>query len=167
MSNMQVDEASRAPEREQPRWAYWLCGAGLIVAILLVASALSPWVRHEWSLSLFRQNHPYTQLAFNQAETLPVTVVSGKEIRVSFAITNDEGRPVSYHYVVASGSGVKLEPLSSSSDTVASGATWNVESTVTPKCEMTSCRVQVSLPQQDERIDFIFTYQDQNRPKKK
>jgi hypothetical protein len=167
MNKMQVDQASRAPEREHPRWAYWLCGAGLLAAILLVASALSPWVRHEWSLSLLRQNDPYTQLAFNQAEALPVTVVRGKEIRVSFAITNDEGKPVSYQYVVASGSGTKLAPLSSSSDTVAAGATWNVDSTVTPKCETNSCRLQVSLPRQGERIDFMFTYQDQNSSKKK
>ena len=167
MSNMQIDEAYRAPEREQPQWAYWLCGAGLLAAILLVASTLSPWVRHEWSLSLFRQKDSYTQLAFNQAEALPVTVVRGKEIRISFAITNDEGKPASYHYVVASGSGAKLEPLSSSSDTIAAGATRNVDSTVTPKCETISCRVQVSLPQQGERIDFMFTYQYQSSSKKK
>jgi hypothetical protein len=167
MNKMQVDQTSRVPEREHPRWAYWLCGAGLLAAILLIASALSPWVRHEWSLSLLRQNDPYTQLAFNQAEALPVTVVRGKEIRVSFAITNDEGKPVSYQYVVASGSGAKLAPLSSSSDTVAAGAIWNVDSTVIPKCETNSCRVQVSLPRQGERIDFMFTYQDQNSSKKK
>jgi hypothetical protein len=166
MSNMPNDEAARAPEREQPRWAYWLCGAGILAVVLVAGSALSPWIRHEWSLSLFRQNDPYTQLAFNQAEALPATVAGGKGIRVSFAITNDEGKPVSYHYVIASGSGAELESLSSSTETVAAGATWNVDSTVTPKCETNSCRVQVSLPRQGERIDFMFTYQDQSSSKK-
>lgn len=158
MRTERLEEASRTRESEQPRWTWWLCGAGLLTAILVVASMLSPWVRHEWALSLSRQNLPFTQLAFSRAEALPVTVVSGEVIRVSFAITNDEGKPVSYQYVVASGSGAKLQSLGSSSETVAAGATWNVDSSMVPKCETSTCRVQVSLPQQGERIDFMFTY---------
>jgi hypothetical protein len=161
---MKMDE--KIPVSEQPRWAYWACGAGLLAAIILVTSTLSPWVRHEWSLSLSRQNEPYTQLAFNQAEALPVTVVRGRGVRISFTITNDEGKPMFYHYVVESGSGNKLYELSSSSGTVAAGATWNVDSTVTPNCEMASCRLQVSLPLQGERIDFNFVDKRQNVSKK-
>lgn len=167
MSNMQFDETSRASEREQPRWTWWLCGTGLLATILIVASMLSPWVRHEWSLSLFRQNDPYTQLAFDRAAALPVIVVHGEKILVSFSITNDEGKTVSYQYVVASGSGSKLQSLTSSSMTVASGVTWNVNSNIIPKCETTTCRVQVSLPRQDETIDFMFTYEDASGVKKK
>ena len=36
-----------------------------------------------------------------------------------------------------------------------------------PKCAETACRVQVSLPRQGESIDFMFTYQDKSRTKKK
>lgn len=159
MRPTRVYEASRASELEQPRWVWWLCGAVLITAILVIASMLSPRIHHELALSLSRQNEPYTQLAFNQAQVLPVTVVSGQKVRVSFAVTNDEGKSMSYQYVVASGSGTKLQSLSSSVGVVAAGATWNVNSTVVPKCETATCRVQVSLPQQGEKIDFIFIYQ--------
>jgi hypothetical protein len=76
-NNIASDEASyAAARREQPRWAWWLCGTGLAAAVLVAASVLSPWVRHEWALSLFRQNTPYTQLGFDNASALPVTAVS-------------------------------------------------------------------------------------------
>lgn len=159
MRNEQFSEMSRAPGVEQPRWSWWLCGAGLLAAILTVASMLSPWVRHEWALSLSRQNPPYTQLAFGRAEALPATVAGGEYIHVSFSITNDEGKAMSYQYVVASGSGKQMHSLRSSRETVAAGATWNADKSILPICETTTCRVQVSLPQQGEEIDFVFAYQ--------
>jgi hypothetical protein len=151
------DELDASPD-EQPRWDYWLYGAGIVTVILIVASLLSPWVRHEWALSLGRQNTPYTGLGFNSAVALPATAVRGKAIPVAFTITNDEGKQVLYRYVVASGSGSKLEKLSSATKIVASGASWNVDIAVAPKCMASPCRIQVALPQQNENIDFIFTY---------
>lgn len=159
MRNIQFDEPSRAPRNEQPRWTWWLFGTGFLATILIVASMLSPWVRHEWSLSLFRQDAPYTQLAFTRAEALPVTIVSGTPIPIYFAITNNEGKQMSYQYVVASGSGTKMQSLSSSNVTVAAGETSTVVTHIVPKCETTTCRIQVSLPRQGEEIDFIFKYQ--------
>lgn len=156
---MELDEIPR----EQPRWGWWLGGTGLVAVLLVVVGVLSPSVRHQLSLSVSRQNTVYTQLAFTNATALPSTAVRGKAIHVSFLVTNDEGMPVLYQYVVASGSGTKLESLSSSSKTVASGAIWNVDTNVVPKCAATACRVQVSLPQQGESIDFIL--QDKNAPK--
>ena len=105
-------------------------------------------------------------LVLTRLQALPVTAVRGKDIPISFAITNDEGKPVSYQYVVASGSGAKLESLSSATETVAAGATWNVDSHCSAQVRRRlRCRVQVSLPQQGERIDFMFTYQDQEQLK--
>lgn len=167
MNHMEFHEESQASQHEQPRWEFWLYGAGLVTAVLVVASLLSPWVRHEWALSLGRQNTPYTQLGFNSAAVLPVTAVRGKGIPISFAITNDEDKQVSYQYVVASGSGAKLESLSSATNTVAVGASWDVNITIVPKCAETACRVQVSLPRQGESIDFMFTYQDKSSTKSK
>jgi hypothetical protein len=173
MSNTDFGRMTRAAQREQPpeepreppRWGWWLCGAGLVAVILIGASMLSPYARHQLALSLFRQSTQYTQLGFTNAPALPATGVRGKAINISFAITNDEGKQMSYDYVVSSGSGAKLESLASSSRTVASGATWDVNTTVVPKCTATACRVQVSLPQQDESIDFI--YQDKSAAKTK
>jgi hypothetical protein len=85
-------------------------------------------------------------------------VVRGKDVSISFDITNDEGKQMSYQYVVASGSGSKLERLHSATNTVATGGSWNVDITVLPKCAESTCRIQVSLPEQRESIDFTVTY---------
>lgn len=167
MSHMEFREASDAAQSEQPRWEFWLYGAGLVTVVLVVASLLSPWVRHEWALSLGRQNTPYTQLGFSNASTLPITAVRGKGIPISFVITNEEGKQISYQYIVASGSGTKLKLLSSATKTVAAGASWDVDLTMLPNCAEAACRVQVSLPRQSESIDFRFTYQDKSRTKEK
>lgn len=166
-SQMESNVESEVPKDEQPRWDLWLYGAGFVTAVLIVASLLSPWVRHEWALSLGRQNKSYTQLGFNRAASLPVTAVRGNGIPISFFITNGEGKPVSYKYVVASGSGTTFKSLSSANKVVASGASWNVDVTVVPKCAQSACRIQVSLPQQGESIDFAFTYTDKSSKKNK
>ncbi len=172
MSNAEYGEVPRASlrdqprVREEPRWRWWLGGTGAIAAILLIATLVSPWVRHEWALSLSRQTTPYTQLAFNSAAGLPATAVRGQGIPVSFTITNDEGQPVSYQYVVASGSGTQLKTLSTSTETVSSGATWVVDINVVPECTKTDCRVQVSLPKQGESIRFMFNIKDKSAAKK-
>lgn len=158
-------EDSRDPEHKQPRWDLWLYGTVVVTLLVVAVTWLSPRVRHEWALSLGRQNTPYTQLGFNSAVALPTTAVRGKDIPISFVITNDEGKQVSYRYVVASGSGTKLESLSSATSVVAAGASWDVNTTVVPKCATSACRVQVSLPQQAESIDFMFTYQAKSSTK--
>jgi hypothetical protein len=156
---------SRAPAYERPRWDLWLYGTVIVTVIVVAASWLSPWVRHEWALSLGRQDIPYTQLAFDSAAALPATAVRGKNVPVSFVITNKENKQVSYKYIVASGSGTELVSLSSATKVVAAGASWYVKTTVTPKCPASACRVQVSLPQQAESIDFEFTYQNPSKTK--
>jgi len=160
-------EEPQPAERNAPRWDLWLYGTALVTAILVAATLLSPWVRHEWALSLGRQNTPYTQLGFTRSADLPVTAVRGKGIPVSFAVANDEGKQMSYQYVIASGSGTTLASLSSATNVVAAGATWNVNITVVPKCAASACRVQVSLPRQNEKIDFMFSYPKTSSAKKK
>lgn len=167
MSATDVDEEPQSSEGNAPRWDLWLYGTALVAAVLVVVSLLSPWVRHEWALSLGRQNTPYTQLGFTSAANLPVTAVRGNGIPVSFAVTNDEGKQMSYQYVVSSGSGTTLASLSSATQVVAAGAVWNVNITVLPKCAESACRVQVSLPRQGESIDFIFSYPAKSAAKKK
>lgn len=170
MRNMGFGEVPRAARHEPPRWEWWLGGVGLLTAALVFASLLSPWVRHQWALSLGRQTTPYTQLGFNDAAALPATAVSGKDIPISFIITNDEGKEMSYQYVVASGSGTKLASLKSATKTVAAGASWDVNVAIVPKCAATAttCRVQVSLPRQkNESINFKFKYQNKSSKKSK
>lgn len=161
MTNSELDDRPR----EQPRWGWWLGGVALAAAILAAAGVLSPGIRHQLALSVFRQTTPYTPLAFSDATALPATVVRGRPIRLSFLITNDEGKTMPYQYVVASGSGTKMTSLTSAAKTVAAGTTWNVSTTVMPKCVQTACRVQVSLPGQDESIDFNFQYKTAKKAK--
>ena len=166
-SDGQPDEDAQVTRLQAPRWDLWLLGTGLLAIALAVASFLSPSVRHEWAMSLGRQPTPYTQLGFTNAASLPTTGVPGKGIPVSFTITNDEGRQVSYRYVVASGSGTKLTTLSSGTTALAAGTSWDVGIVVVPKCAAASCRVQVSLPEQNESIDFMLTYPTQSGKKTK
>jgi hypothetical protein len=156
MSNIDFGNVPDDTPREQPRWAWWLFGAGLVSALAIAASMVSPYVWHQLAISLFRQTTPYTQLAFKDATTLPGIVAQGQPMGISFTITNDEGKSVDYHYVVSSGSGTGLVSLTSGSSTVAAGATWVVNTTVVSQCTRDTCRVQVSLPEQNESIDFIY-----------
>jgi hypothetical protein len=165
----QPDEDAQLSQRERPRWDFWLLGTGLLAIALAAASYMSPWVRHEWALSVERQPTRYTQLGFTNAASLPATGVRGAGIPLSFIVTNNEGTQVSYRYVVASGSGTKLTALSSGTKVLAAGDSWAVGIVVVPKCAATSasCRVQVSLPEQAESIDFIVKYPVQTGAKTK
>jgi hypothetical protein len=163
----QPDEDAQVSRYQSPRWDFWLLGTGLLAIALAVASFLSPWVRHEWSLSVQRQPAPYTQLGFTNTASLPATGVAGKGIPVSFNITNDEGRQVSYRYVVESGSGTTLTTISSGTTVIDAGQSSGVHLVVVPKCAAASCRVQVSLPEQNESIDFMLTYPAQTGKKGK
>jgi hypothetical protein len=155
--NSDAVETDNPPQRQRPRWSLWAASTVLTFAVLIATSVLSPYVRHEWALSLWRQDPAYTELGFNDAAALPVHAMHGKAIRVSFAITNDGSGPVSYRYTIMSGSGARLDPLSSATGTVAPGETWNVDKWIVPKCSQAICRVQVAVPQVHERIYFILT----------
>jgi hypothetical protein len=165
MRNVDIGQAPEDLQREQPNWGLWLFGATLVTGILLVAAMLSPYIRHQFAVSLTRQTTPYTQLAFTRAVSLPATVVRGEAVDVSFTITNNEGKPVAYRYLISSGSGSTLQSLSSSGRTVAAGAMWEVDTSVVPKCAQSACRVQVSLPQQAESIDFMFESENTTKHK--
>ena len=154
-SNNEPDSGDYAVARQQPSWRWWLCGALLTLATI-IESMLSPYLRHEWKVSLGHQPASYTELSFNDAIGLPTIAMRGKAIHVSFTVTNESSEPVSYRYLIASGSGVQLKSLGASSNTVAPGASWVVSRLVVPRCSENTCRVQVSLPQQNEKIDFIL-----------
>jgi len=155
--NTRADKMSHLSERRPPRWRWWFSGAVIALAIIAVTSTLSPYVRHQWALSLGRQPTSYTELAFTRASALPTTAVRQKKLQISFTITNDEEKPIDYRYVLSSGSGTQLKSLSSSSNTVNPGAVWRVNKLITPECQHITCRIQVSLPLQHENIDLLLT----------
>ena len=74
---------------------------------------------------------------------------------------------MSYRYVVASGSGEKLVSLNSASALVAAGGSWTVSITVVPNCTESSCHIKVSLPGQNESIDYLLTYAAKSSKKSK
>ena len=81
------------------RWWPWVAG---IVAIGVGVSLLFPTARHQWALSVVRQPTPYTTLSFVHAVALPTAVPTEGEVSFSFTIANNEGRDMTYHYVVSS-----------------------------------------------------------------
>ena len=142
---------------KRPRLEFWAWGSVLTLLLIVVTSIISPYVRHEWGLSLGRESTTYAELGFTDASALPAHVVRGKALRVSFAVTNNGTRPISYRYVISSGTGRQLIALSSETSSVAAGKIWEVNSWVAPKCPQASCKVQVALPQVNEQIYFIIT----------
>jgi hypothetical protein len=116
---------------------------------------LSPAGRHQWALSLFRQPTRYTVLSFNQGWKLPTTAIRNEPIGFSFTVANDEGRVVSYRYVLTASGGGSSHILGESTRAVAAGATWTVSTAVRPTCEASPCRIEISLPGHPEAIDFL------------
>ena len=147
--------------RRPPSWRWWLCGS-LVAVGVIVASMFSPYFRNQWKESVGREPATYTALSFNGAATLPTSAVRGKAIHIAFTVTNEGSDATSYRYLIATGSGVQLKTSDAASNTVAPGESWVVNKYVLPNCAQATCRVQVSLPQQDEQIDFVFTLKPGN-----
>jgi hypothetical protein len=127
------------------------------ILIIIGATLLSPYGRHQWALSLIRQPTPYTALSFNQASALPSTAVARQPIRISFTVGNHEDRAVDYRYVLSESSKRSSRILRESARKLAAGAAWTVSTVVRPACTSSACHIEVSLPGHPEVIDFMVT----------
>lgn len=148
-----LNRCSAAAGQEPGRRRRWPIVA-LIVAMVVGISLLFPAGRHQWAISLFRQPTHYTALFFNKVSALPTTTARNETMTVSFTIGNHEGQAVHYRYVLTDSYGKQSQTLGQSTKTVASGATWTVWRVVRPKCAVSPCRIEVSLPGHPETIDF-------------
>jgi hypothetical protein len=133
---------------------------GAIAAIALAVSLLVPAGRHQWALSIFRQPARYTALAFRYGWELPTTAVSGNQMPISFTIGNQEGRALTYTYVIRESEPPPLtfsRVLTTAARRLGPGKTWTVAIAVRPTCVVSPCRIQVSVPHHRERIDLLVT----------
>jgi hypothetical protein len=129
-----------------------------LAALAVAASLLLPAGRHEWALSLIRQPTPFTALSFDRSWALPATAKAGQPIAFTFTIDNEQGRPISYRYVVTQTAGDASETFGEAAKLVQPGAKWTVSKTVRLTCATgLSCRVTVHLPGHPEMIDFLVT----------
>jgi hypothetical protein len=126
-----------------------------LTLVAILASVLLPAGRHEWALSLTKQPTPYTALSFQRPWTLPATDPFGRPIPVSFEISNQQGQPTRYQYVLAQSDGVVTSTLGGAARTIPAGATWTVSTVVRPTCPGSVCHIEVSLPGHPEVIDFV------------
>jgi hypothetical protein len=155
--NLGADDHRPWPSR--PRWRAVIAVAA---AVLIGTSVLLPAGRHQWALSLFRQPARYTALAFRYAWLLPSVSTSRARIPLFFTISNQEGRPVRYQYVLRQVDPLGNEQtLSTASDVIPSGATWTVDTSVRPYCNLSPCRVEVVLPGYPEKINFLVVLKAQ------
>lgn len=116
---------------------------------------ISPTIRHQWALSIFRQRTSFTILYFNKPSVLPTSSAGHAPISFSFSIANREGRDVRYRYVVRASDGITgSHLLATDSRLVLAGRGWKVPLTVVPRCLLSPCFIEVSLPTQHEAIDF-------------
>jgi hypothetical protein len=139
--------------RFQRRWPAVVA----VVAVVVVISLLLPGGRHQWAVSLFRQPSRYTVLAFSDPANLPHRARRGEPLTVAFSISNYEGRPVTYRYVLSEDSGGAHRVLGASARSVGTGRTATVVTTVRPSCRTSPCRMEVSLPGHQETIDFLVS----------
>lgn len=125
-------------------------------AIAVGLSLATPTGRHQWALSIFRQPTRYTALWFNKALALPSNGTRNAALPISFAISNQQGRTVTYRYVLK-----QVDPLNDTKTlgtairTVAADHVWEVRVVVRLSCELSPCRVEVLLPGHPETIDFL------------
>ena len=151
----------RQPDRDnEPGARRWWPVLTPLAVLAVGSSLLWPAGRHQWALSLFRQSARYTVLSFSRESVLPSTAVLNQPVPVSFTIGNHEGRAENYRYILAAGDGERLHILRESARTIAAGATWMVSAVVRPRCAVSPCRIQVSLPGHPETIDFLLTIKD-------
>jgi hypothetical protein len=79
----------------------WAWASGLLAVIVPGLVLLTPTVRQELAISFTRQPDSYMELYFTGTVPVSTAQVAGRqEITVSFAITNHEGHPSQYAYVV-------------------------------------------------------------------
>ncbi|HYK32789.1 MAG TPA: hypothetical protein VEV63_12540 [Streptosporangiaceae bacterium] len=137
----------------------WWPVLGPIAAIALAASLVLPASRHQWELSIFRQPARYTALSFKDASELPTTAISGSRIPVSFTIGNQEGRTLTYKYVVSESDPANFpQTMATAARTLGPGRTWTVSLDVKATCSLVPpCRIVVSVAGHPERIDLLVT----------
>jgi hypothetical protein len=131
---------------------------GLVLVIGFVAvSLLAPGGRHQWALAIVRQPTRYTVLSFQDAADLPDQLGAGGNVDLSFAVTNDEGRPLRYEYVVTSASGPQdAVVLLRATTAIPAGGRRSVALSVHPVCSASPCTVAIALPGHPEIIDALI-----------
>ncbi len=105
MSVTSEDDGARTSRRRGARSYYlispWVWASGLLSVIVLGLALFSPTVRHELAISFTRESDSYTELYFTGPTPVsPAQVAGRQQITVSFAVTNHEGRPSQYAYLV-------------------------------------------------------------------
>lgn len=128
-----------------------------VTAVLVAVSLILPGGRHQWAVSLFRQPTRYTVLAFTDPANLPDRARPGESLTVAFTISNYEGRALTYRYVLSEDSRGDHKVLGTSARSLAAGRTAAVVITVRPSCRTSPCRIEVSLPDHPETIDFLVS----------
>lgn len=142
----------RRNRQTRRRWWPIVCGMAVVA---IGVSLISPTIRHQWALSVFRQRTNFTILYFNEPSELPTSSAGHAPISFSFTITNQEARTVRYRYVVRASDGFTgSHLLATDTKLVYADRRWAVPVTVVPRCLLSPCFIKVSLPRQHEAIDF-------------
>jgi Protein of unknown function (DUF1616) len=124
----------------------------LLLAVAL-AAAFPKQLKHQWELSVVRQQTPYTQLYFTAPASIPSSLTAGQRNTFDFTIENDEGRAYSYTYVVTLKDS-RAQQVSKETVTVNSGATVTRAVTVVPKDKDSRYLVSVAIPSLNQSIQF-------------
>jgi hypothetical protein len=135
-----------------------------IILILLIISAI--WGVYllkdviyvkldQWKL--IPRPERFTELYFNDHNTLPKQISKGGKIKFSFVIHNLEGRAMEYPYIVyfKSPDGLTV-PIKEGSVAIAAGESRIVEETYTAAFEENKGGIFVELIQKQQKIHFLL-----------
>ena len=147
-------DASRSVDDQATGARRWWPTLATLLVIGVGLSLLVPAGRRQWAISIIRQPTPFTALYFDHPTALPSTVTNGQRVNFMFSIANHEENPLNYPYtVVVSPSNGQSVPTTRTAF-VAPGKSRSLAVTVEVACSASPCRVQVSLPDQRQSIDF-------------
>jgi hypothetical protein len=126
--------------------------AAVLLAVAL-AAAFPKQLKHQWELSVVRQQTPYTQLYFTAPASIPSSLVAGQQNTFDFTIENDEGRAYRYTYVVTLKDS-RAQQASTETVTVNSGERVTRAVTVVPRDNKSTYLVSVAIPDLKQSIQF-------------
>ena len=131
--------------------------ASLFLVILFIV--LISWLVNTSKISAFYNailphNQTFTELAFNDVNSLPSTISSSNQVKFSFMIHNVGGKTVSYPFVITLENGNEYKTLESGKVILDSNGIVNIPENLSVQSTSQRQEVVITLTSLKQSIDF-------------
>lgn len=129
------------------------------LTLLILFIVLINWLVGTSKISSFYNailphNQTFTELAFNNVDSLPSTIPSDNQVNFSFMIHNVEGKAVSYPFVITLENGNVYKTLDSGKVTLKSNGAVNIPENLSIQGTSQRQEVVITLSNLKQSIDF-------------